>query len=98
MLKQITVKFHLEVFQLYITLSSQARLPPSSQAGNKTSGCGNRVRNLDKQVTLLSRRKKHNFVLKIQISTSLINMCFIKINNKSALLETVFKVNSDVIL
>ena len=52
---------------LLLLLSSQARLPPSSQAGNKTSGCGNRVRNLDKQVTLLSRRKKHYFVIKIQI-------------------------------
>ena len=56
------------IYRIYIyILSSQARLPPSSQAGNETSGCGNRVRNLDKQVTLLSRSKKHNFVIKIQI-------------------------------
>ena len=82
----------------YVILSSQACLPPSSQAGNKTSGCGNRVHNLDKQVTSLSRRKKHNFVIKIQVLTSLINICFIRIGNKCALSKTVFEVNSDIIL
>ena len=56
-----TVSLHgaiVKITENRVIVSSQAHLPPSSQAGNKTSGCRNRVRNLDKQVTLLSRRKK----------------------------------------